>query len=70
MLPPGSNPEAAVRDALLAAARAHLPTFAAHEAELIAAAEAEGEGGFEAESGGAVSGRWLRHGRHIVLHGV
>lgn len=67
---PGTNPEAAVRDALLAAARVHVPSFAAHEAELIAEAEAQAEGEDEGESGGAMSGRWRQHGRHIVLHGV
>lgn len=72
----GANPEAAVRDALLAAARAHVPSFAAHEAELIAEAEAEAEGeaegesGFEAESGGAMSGRWLRRGGQLVVLGA
>lgn len=70
----GTHPDAAVRDALLAAARAHVPGFAANEAELMAeaAGEAEGEGesGFEAESIGTMSGHWQRHGRHIVVHGV
>lgn len=76
----GTHPDAAVRDALLAAARAHVPSFAANEAELIAEAEGEaeaegsfemeGEGSFEAESSGAMSGRWQRRGRHIVLHGI
>lgn len=83
---PDANPEAVVRNALLAAVRAHVPTFAANEAELMAEAEAEmgyeGEGEYEAqgeyedeyedegEAGSAISGRWSRRGRHIVLHGV
>lgn len=71
---PGIPPEAALREALLGAARAHVPAFAAREAELIAAAEFEAESdaetGYEAESGAATSGRWQRRGRHIVLHGV
>ncbi|MDL9999037.1 hypothetical protein QTI24_10525 [Variovorax sp. J22P240] len=80
--PPGMPPEAAVRQALLAAARAHVPSFAANEAELISEAEAEaeyegeGEYGAEFESQGeagisrALSGRWQRRGRHIVLFGA
>lgn len=73
---PGTSPEAAVREALLAAARAHVPAFAANEAELMSEAEAEaeyeyqGEGEFEAGSSRAMSGRWQRHGRHIVLLGT
>jgi hypothetical protein len=71
---PGLPTEAALRDALLAAARAHVPAFAAREAELIAAAEFEGEtgaaSGHEVASGNPASGRWTRRGRHIVLHGV
>ncbi|MDM0018914.1 hypothetical protein [Variovorax saccharolyticus] len=83
---PGTPPEAAVREALLAAARAHVPAFAANEAELMGEAEAEsgdeagyeaeaqGEGQFEfeAEAGVArpLSGRWQRQGRHIVLLGT
>jgi hypothetical protein len=75
-----------VRNALLAAMRAHVPTFAANEAELMAEAEAEMgyegegeyeyegegeyEGEYESESGGAVSGRWTRRGRHIVVYGA
>ena len=63
---PGADPDATVRQALIAAARAHLPHLAAaHEAEFGAAGEAEGEGEYE-----SVSGRWVRHGRHVVLHGV
>jgi hypothetical protein len=88
---PGANPESVVRDALLAAARAHLPSFAANEAELVAEGEAEwetegegegegewetegegeGEGSYETQTGGgAMSGRWTQHGRHIVVHGI
>ena len=85
---PDANPEAVVRNALLAAVRAHVPTFAANESELMAEAEAEmgyeGEGEYETqgeyedeyegedegEAGSAISGRWSRRGRHIVLHGV
>jgi len=75
---PGTPPEAAVRQALLAAARAHVPSFAANEAELMSEAEYEGEGeyGAEFESQGeagisrALSGRWQRRGRHIVLFGA
>jgi hypothetical protein len=73
---PGASPEAAVRDALLAAARAHVPGFAANEAELMAEAEEvsgyemEGESGYEAESSRAISGRWQRRGRTIVVLGV
>jgi hypothetical protein len=79
--PPNARPETVVRDALLAAARAHLPQFAANQAERVdeaegeaeweAEAEAEGEGGFEAETrSGAISGRWTQRGRDIVVHGV
>ena len=80
--PPDANPEAVVRNALLAAVRAHVPSFAANEAELMAEAEAElgyegeGEGEYEGEyedegeAGVAMSGRWMRRGRHIVVHGV
>jgi hypothetical protein len=82
--PPEANPDAVVRNALLAAVRAHVPTFAANEAELMAEAEAEmayeGEGEYEDEGeyegegegevGAASSGRWMRRGRQIVLHGV
>jgi hypothetical protein len=45
--PPDANPESAVRNALLAAVRAHVPAFAANEAELMA--EAEAEMGYEGE---------------------
>jgi hypothetical protein len=80
--PPNADPESVVRNALLAAVRAHVPTFAANEAELMAEAEAEmgyedegeGEGeyesGYEAEAGSAMSGRWTRRGRHIVVYGA
>ncbi|HSV80743.1 MAG TPA: hypothetical protein VLK85_16220 [Ramlibacter sp.] len=70
---PAANPESVVRDALLAAARAHVPSFAANEAQLVAEAEWEtqGEGGYEAEAGGgAMAGRWQRRGRQIVVHGA
>jgi hypothetical protein len=78
----GADPEVVVRDALLAAARAHVPNFAAQETELYGEQESGFETGFETgmetgfetefegESGGAMSGRWLRHGRHIVVHGA
>lgn len=49
---PGTAPQAAVRDALLAAARAHLPAFAANEAELMG----EGEGEYEQEGEGQYEG--------------
>lgn len=39
--PPGMPPQSAVRHALLAAARSHVPGFAANEAELMNEAEAE-----------------------------
>lgn len=75
--PPGADPRSVVRDALLAAARAHVPSFAAQQAELVAEAEGQaewetqGESAFEAEAGGAaMSGAWVRHGRHIVLNGI
>lgn len=84
--PPNAPPDVVLRDALLAAVRAHLPTFAANEAELMAEAEMEmemeigyeGEGEYEDEGeqesfevgGGGQAGRWTRRGRHIVLHGV
>lgn len=77
---PGTPPLAAVREALLAAARAHVPSFAANEAELMGEAEAQAEyegeypGEFEyqgeAESGRAMSGRWHRRGGHIVVSGI
>lgn len=78
--PPHANPEAVVRNALLAAVRAHLPSFAANEAELMAEAEAEMEaageyegeyeGQYATEAGLASSGRWVRRGRQIVLQGA
>jgi hypothetical protein len=74
--PPGEDPDAVVRNALLAAVRAHVPTFAANEAELMAEAEAEMgyegeyEEEYEAEAGGAASGRWIRRGQQIVLQGA
>jgi len=94
---PNADPEAVVRDALLAAARRHVPSFAQLEAELVAEAEseweaegegegeweaesesggeaeweAEGEAGYEAEAEtGAISGRWVRRGRSIVVQGA
>lgn len=72
---PDASPESVVRNALLAAARAHLPGFAANEAERVDEAEweaqSEGEGSYEAEVGrGAMAGRWTQRGRDIVLHGV
>lgn len=82
--PLGANPESVLRDALLAAARAHVPGFAANEAELVAQAEGEaewemegegeweaegeGESGYEREPDSVTSGRWTRRGRRIVLH--
>lgn len=81
---PQALPDAALRDALLAAVRTHLPSFAANEAELMAEAdgemgyegesayegEYEDEGEYEGEVAGAMSGRWTRRGRRIVLQGV
>ncbi|MGJ7507423.1 hypothetical protein [Variovorax sp. GT1P44] len=81
---PGTPPLAAVREALLAAARAHVPGFAANEAELMGEAEAEAayegenqgeyQGEFEfqgeAASGRPMSGRWHRRGGHIVVLGI
>lgn len=96
--PQGMAGDAAVRAALLAAARAHVPGFAANEAELMSQAEAEAEdeaegqteyqaeyqGEYQGESsfetgtpaaapgaaGRAMTGRWQRRGRHIVLFGA
>ena len=83
---PDAPPDVALRDALLAAVRTHLPTFAASAAELMAEAEAEMKMGYEGEAeyedegeyeeeqeagaGGGQAGRWTRRGQHIVLHGV
>ena len=113
---PNAPPDASLHDALLAAIRTHLPTFAANEDELMAEAEAElgyegeaeyedededeyegeydgedeyeGEGGDEGEYEGegeyeaqqqiraagpdrnGLSGRWIRRGRYIVVHGA
>lgn len=67
---------AVVRDALLAAARQHVPLFAAHERELMAQARADGEveyAAYEAEDAypaGAQAGRWIRRGNRIVLTGA
>ena len=47
---PDAPPDASLRDALLAAVRAHLPTFAENEEELMAEAEAELEMGYEGEA--------------------
>jgi hypothetical protein len=63
----GADPEVLVRDALLGAARAHVPNFAAHEAELYGEQETAA---FESESGGAMSGRWLRRGGRLVVLGA
>jgi hypothetical protein len=74
--PPNANPDAVVRNALLAAVRAHVPAFAANEAELMAEAEAEMgyegayEQAYENETSGAISGRWVRRGQQIVLQGA
>ncbi|MBS0390240.1 MAG: hypothetical protein JSR23_03660 [Proteobacteria bacterium] len=61
---PGAPPDALLRDALLAAVRAHLPTFAANEAELMAEAEAElgyeGEGEYEGEYEGEGEGEYAQ----------
>ena len=48
----------------------YAPRSIAREAEWGAEAEAKAETGFEAESAGAMSGRWQRHGHHIVLQGA
>ena len=58
---------------VLGARQRHLPgpsrpRFAAREVEWVA--EAETEAGFEAASGAALSGRWLRRGDRIVLLGT
>lgn len=45
----GAPPDAVVRDALLAAARRHVPAFAEYEHELLAQAQAEAEGDFSGE---------------------
>ncbi len=66
--PPNARPEPVVRDALLAAARAHLPNFAANQAERVD--EAEVEGRYSARAGSAMSGRWTQRGRDIVVHGI
>lgn len=71
---PDGGSETALRDALIAAARRHVPSFAAHEQELLAQAEmeAEEESPAESEAGGsgAASGRWLRRGNRVILLGV
>lgn len=76
-VPDGVPPEAAVRRAMLAAARAHVPGLSVREGELTGEAdEYEYQGEEEDESGGgsgggrAMSGRWQRRGRAIVLLGA
>ena len=61
---PGTDPLAAVREALASAARTHLPSFAANEAELLAEAEYEisGEGEANGEGEVASEGGWSTEG--------
>lgn len=66
---PDVPPDSALRDALLAALRTHLPTFAANEAELMAEAEAEmgyaGEGEDEAEYEDEYEGEYEAEGEGV-----
>jgi hypothetical protein len=62
--PPGANPMAVAKQAVVEAAKVHAPAL------VPALAGGPHANGFGPSSGPASSGRWVRHGRKIILHGV
>jgi hypothetical protein len=61
--PAGANPEAVAQNAVVEAAKVHAP-------HLIAALSNGRPDRFEAPHRSRRSGRWMRHGRRIILFGV
>jgi len=67
--PPNANPVAVANDAVVEAAKVHAPAIVPSLANGRPYQNGSRHGYEDPERGGS-TGRWVRHGRRIILHGV